>query len=224
MSTHLAIVFDCDGVLVNSEEIAQEIELELLAEHGLHYEREEFCRRFLGVSNVAFRTLLNADSEQQLGVPLPDDFAERLTSRIGAAFRQNLISFDGLSNLVDTWPGAVAVASSSSAQHLINKLEITNIRHHFDPHIYSTDLVGASKPDPAIYLHAAAELGINPAECLAVEDSINGVVSARAAGMRTVGFTAGKHCLDGHDDLLLEAGAELVVESMFELKDWLEQL
>ena len=216
-----ALVFDCDGVLVNSEELIQELELELLADHGLHYEREEFCRRFLGVANATFVEELNADSEKLLGVALPDNFIARLSDRAAQIFATDLVAFDGVHDVVMVWPGRLAVASSSSAAHLSRKLELTGLNRIFSPHVYSTDLVSAGKPDPAIYLYTADKLGVSPEACIAIEDSINGVVSARTAGMRVIGFTEGAHCLQGHDELLLDAGAELVVQSMQELKHWL---
>ena len=224
MSEVKAIVFDCDGVLVNSEEIIQDIELALLAEHGLDYERAEFSRRFLGVADDTFSRELNADSMRELGKPLPDDFFTRLSERARSALDSDLVAFDGVQRVAAAWNGALAVASSSSAQYLVRKLEMTGLDHLFDPHIYSAEHVGAGKPDPAIYLHVASKLEIDPEHCLAVEDSVNGVVSARAAGMRTIGFTGGKHCLSGHAELLRGEGAELVVESMHELAVWLEDL
>ena len=216
-----AIIFDCDGVLVNSEEILQGVELALLGEHGLDYDLEEYSRRFLGVSNKTFFAELNKDSMNKLGIPLPEDFIDRIGTAARATFESDLIAFDGVHELVQKWQGALAVASSSSAENLALKLRITRLSSIFDPHVYSADEVAAGKPDPAIYLHAAQQLSISPKHCVAIEDSINGIVSARAAGMGAIGFTEGRHCLPHHGDLLLRAGADAIASSMQELAELL---
>lgn len=218
---HSTLVFDCDGVLVNSEEIVQGLELELLAELGLHYDRDEFSRRFLGTSDAHFLAGLSADAMERLGRPLPSSFPNMLKQRAVEAFSAQLHAFDGVTDLILSWPGQVAVASSSSLPALQYKLELTGILHYFGEHIYSADHVHAGKPDPAIYHHSAERLEVAPMDCIVIEDSVNGVLAAKAAGMHTIGFVGGLHCRDGHDELLLEAGADTVMTSMAEIKDHL---
>ena len=220
----VALIFDCDGVLVNSEEIVQEIELELLSAHGLHYDRDEFSRRFLGVSDEYFYAALSQDSMERLGRPLPESFPETLMQTAYEAFQTDLRSFDGVREVAMNWPGLLAVASSSSISGLELKLRIAGLSSVFSSHVYSAEHVDKGKPDPAIYLHTAARLEVNSADCLVVEDSVNGVLAAKAAGMYTIGFTAGAHCRGGHEDLLVEAGADIVVETMHELRLFLEAL
>ncbi len=223
MSEH-HLIFDCDGVLVNSEEIVQDIELELLAELGLHYDRRDFALRFLGVSNQHFQSELNADSQARLNRPLPETFFDVLHERARLGFLERLQAFPGIDAVVSEWPGHVAVASSSSISGLEFKLGHTALKPLFDPHIYSAEHVHAGKPDPAIYLHTASCLGVSPGSCIVVEDSVNGVLSAVAAGMRVVGFVAGAHCSPEQEQLLRRAGASLVVESMTDLSPALEDL
>lgn len=216
-----ALIFDCDGVLINSEEIVQDIELQLLADHGLHYQREEFSLRFLGVSNQQFYRELNHDSMQRLGVPLAQDFETQLHSRARENFESELRAFADIHLVVEPWidqSKPLAVASSSSIEGLEFKLSKTDLKKYFAPHIYSAEHVEAGKPDPAIYLHTASKLDVAPERCVVLEDSVNGVVAAKAAGMFVIGFIEGNHCVDGHDQKLNEAGAEFVVESMQELK------
>ncbi len=217
MNKFSALIFDCDGVLVNSEEIVQDIELELLAEHGLLYDKDEYSRRFLGTSNAHFYQSLNEDSLAELGLPLADDFPERLHTKARQAFETELIAFTGVDRVVEGWSSRLAVASSSSVSGLEYKLTKTNLKHHFGDHIYSAEHVGVGKPDPAIYVHTAEKLGVKSDSCIVVEDSVNGVISGCAAGMLVIGFTAGAHCMEGHADKLLAAGAKLVVDSMDEL-------
>jgi beta-phosphoglucomutase-like phosphatase (HAD superfamily) len=115
------------------------------------------------------------------------------------------------------WPGPKAVASSSSKGLLSFKLQKVGLADLFGAHIYSADAVGAGKPDPALFLFAADRLGVAPARCIVVEDSVNGIVAAGRAGMTAIGFVGGGHCLDDQDRLLLDAGAELVFHAHSEL-------
>lgn len=210
----LALILDCDGVLVNSEEIVQTIELDLLAAIGLHYERDDFSRRFLGTSDEHFFAGLSADAEAKLGHPLPASFPESLRRRAREAFETELRAFEGVTRLLDEWHGQLAVASSSSIPALQNKLALAGIASFFGEHVYSADHVDAGKPNPAIYRYTATRLNVHPAACIVVEDSINGVHAAKAAGMYTVGFTGGGHCLPDHKEGLMEAGADHVADSM----------
>ncbi len=219
-----ALVFDCDGVLVNSEEIVQDIELELLAAHGLWYQRDEFSDRFLGVTNEHFIAALNSDSITQLGIPLPASFEASLASRARDEFQTRLRTFEGVERVIDAWPGHLAVASSSSVSGLKYKLRVTGLAARFAPHIYSAEHVGRGKPDPAIYLHAAQQLKVSPDHCIAIEDSINGVLSAKSAGMYTIGFTGGEHCRDGHDASLENAGADEVFSTMRDIHHHIRKL
>ncbi|MFN3236441.1 MAG: HAD family hydrolase [Pseudomonadales bacterium] len=224
MTSYDALIFDCDGVLVNSEEIVQDIELALLAESGLHYDRSAFAQRFLGVSDEYFYRALNRDANSRLGKPLPQDFPEVLHRRARAAFQERLQAFPGTAAVLRRCTSKIAVASSSSIAGLSFKLAHTELKAHFEPHIYSAEHVAAGKPEPDIYHYAAAQIDSQPAACLVVEDSINGVLAGVAAGMTVLGFTAGAHCGAGHEAQLLAAGARKVVSSMAELQTELQRL
>jgi HAD superfamily hydrolase (TIGR01509 family) len=206
-----AVIFDCDGVLVDSEVIALEVELAVLAELGLHYPLAEFGARFLGMHDHAFRDALDADSQSRLGRPLPEDFLERVYARRRVEMEARLTAVAGAAEAVAAWRGPRAVASSSRAVFLRRKLEQTGLLALFEPHVYSADLVARGKPFPDIFLHAAEALAVAPPTCLVLEDSANGVVAGRAAGMTVWGFTGGGHCDDATAARLLEAGAERVV-------------
>lgn len=224
MKKFQALIFDCDGVLVNSEEIVQSIEIELLGELGLHYERDAFARRFLGVANDHFYAELNGDSMQQRGEPLPQSFTDNLHQRAREAFEQELRAFAGIADVVKSCVGKIAVASSSTINGLEFKLSHTGIKQHFAPHIFSAEHVNAGKPAPDVYLHAADKIGASPEQCVVVEDSVNGVLAGIAAGMQVIGYVEGQHCLAGHDDLLRDAGANLIVGSMRALQSELVSL
>lgn len=211
MRTPKAVIFDCDGVLVDSEVLALEVELELLSEYGLAYDRIDYATRFLGRSTGAWRALLDEDCRARTGRPLAGDFLHRNHERLSEAVRERLTEVAGCAAAVAALALPKAVASSSGAAFLRDKLARTGLLAAFDPHVYSADLVARAKPHPDIFLHAAAALGAAPERCLAIEDSVNGVAAARAAGMTVWGFTGGGHCDEGAADRLAAAGADRVV-------------
>lgn len=214
-----AVIFDCDGVLVDSEVLAIEVEIAILAECGLVYEPAEYGRRFLGLNDAAFREALARDSLDLTGRPLPDDFLHRAHTQRWDACQARLMEVAGCAAAVAALSLPKAVASSSGAGFLREKLRLTGLLEAFDPHIYSADLVARAKPHPDIFLHAAEALDVAPARCLAIEDSVNGVTSARAAGMAVWAFAGGGHMDEGASARLMEAGAERLVADWDEAAD-----
>ena len=206
-----AVIFDCDGVLVDSEILAIEVETDMLAALGLHYDLPTFRARFLGMHDVAFRDALDADRRALHGVGLPADFLTETQARRRAAVDDRLVEVVGARRAVETLTAPKAVASSTGAAFLERKLRKTTLWDLFAPHAYSADLVARGKPAPDIFLHAAHALGVAPAHCLAIEDSANGVAAARAAGMRVWGFTGGGHCGAETAGALRAAGADDVL-------------
>lgn len=213
-----AVIFDCDGVLVDSEILAVEVEIVLLAEIGLTYEPAEYRRRFLGMNDHAFRDALDADCRTITGQPLPEDFLERTHADRLAACLDRLTEVTGAADAIAALSLPKAVASSSGAHFLRQKLELGGLLHLFDPHVYSADLVGRGKPHPDIFLHAAQAVGADPARCVAIEDSVNGVLSAKAAGMEVWGFLGGGHMDQEAAHRLSEAGAHRLVATWDEAR------
>lgn len=218
-----AVIFDCDGVLVDSEAIGVEVELQCLAEIDLHYDRDAYLSRFLGSDMASFFSSLDADHQAEFGAPLPEDFRKRLRGRLREAFERDLGVIEGIPELVESLPCAMAVASGSSVEGLQWKLKKTDLRGHFDPHIYSANEVPNGKPAPDVFLLAAERLGIAPADCIVVEDGRNGVLGAVAAGMAAIGFSGGGHCGPDHGDSLLAAGAGDTCASVGELHEALHK-
>lgn len=206
-----AVIFDCDGVLVDSEILAIEVEIVLLAECGLVYAPDDYRHRFLGLNDAAFREALHADSLERTGRPLPEDFIDRAHHQRWEACQDRLTEVAGCGAAVAALTLPKAVASSSGAGFLREKLRLTGLLEAFDPHIYSADLVARAKPHPDVFLHAAEALAVAPDRCLAIEDSVNGVVSARAAGMAVWAFAGGGHMDPASSARLMEAGAERLV-------------
>jgi HAD superfamily hydrolase (TIGR01509 family) len=206
-----ALIFDCDGVLVDSEIIAVEVETALLAGIGLHYEIPEFTARFMGMSDKAFYAALDEDCRARTSRTLPDDFRARVDARKHAMNEEKLVAIAGIEMAVSRLSLPRAVASSSDTDHLAYKLRKTGLWGHFAPHIYSADHVTRAKPAPDLFLYAAGALGVVPSDCLVIEDSVNGVKAALAASMRVWGFAGGGHMDDGGRARLMAAGAERIV-------------
>ena len=207
-----AIIFDCDGVLVDSEVLAHEIEARVLSGIGLHYDPHEFKARFMGMSDAAFRAALEADGQARLGRSILAEIQGPMDAQYKHAIDTRLTAVAGALDAVRAVTHVKAVASSSQTAALEKKLRKTGLWETFAPHVYSAEHVTHSKPAPDLFLHAASTLGISPADCLVIEDSVNGVNAAHAAGMRVWGFMGGGH-MDAHSRARLEAArVERVIE------------
>lgn len=208
-----AIIFDCDGVLVDSEVLAIRGERAALEALGLAYTPEDYVRRFVGLHDAAFFDQLRDDHRLRLGAPAPADFEERVLD--GRRREMHALSIiagaDAALIAAKARFGRIAVASSARAIFLESKLKRMGLFDFAAPHVYSADLVAAGKPAPDIFLYAAAKIGAEPSRCLVLEDSFNGVKAGLAAGMTVWGFTGGGHCYAGYGERLAEAGAHQVV-------------
>jgi beta-phosphoglucomutase-like phosphatase (HAD superfamily) len=209
-----AVIFDCDGVLVDSEVIALKVELEMLAEQGLTFERNDYVVRFMGLSTEAYHAAIDKEAKTRLGRPIGETI--RQSERLRAVMVAELTEVPGAIHAVKGLTLPKAIASSGSVGGLERKLKRTGLWDYFVPHIYGAEHVANAKPAPDLFLHAATALAIPPSDCLVLEDSVNGVVGARAAGMTVWGFLGGGHAHDGLGMRLLAAGAERLV------RDWAE--
>lgn len=206
-----AVIFDCDGCLIDSEVLALEVELEALSAIGMAYDRGEFCRRFMGLSDGAFFAALDRDHRARLGEPLPAGFRRRHGVGLTRAVDDRLVEVAGAAAAVAALDRPKAVASSSRAPFLERKLRRVDLWDAFAPHVYSGDMVAHAKPAPDLFLYAAASLGIEAGRCLVIEDSVNGILTGRAAGMTVWALTAGGHIAADDIDRLRGAGAHAVV-------------
>lgn len=208
-----AVIFDCDGVLVDSEVLAIRGERAALGALGLPYTPEEYVRRFVGLHDGLFFDHLQSDYLAAHGRAAPADFEERVLAgrRREMAALEIIDGADRALAVARDKVGAVAVASSSRAPFLEGKLKRMGLFDFVAPHVYSADLVAAGKPAPDIFLYAARKIGVSPPRCLVLEDSVNGVRAGLAAGMTVWGFTGGGHCYDGYGARLAEAGAKRVI-------------
>lgn len=181
------VIFDCDGVLVDSEPIAVRIDVEMLAELGVEMSEAEVITRYVGRSPE----VIVADVEARLGTRVPDGWLERGDTRLREAFEAELTPVAGIEQALDAIAMPTCVASSSGHEFLRLKLELTGLYTRFAGHIFSASEVANGKPAPDLFLHAARRMGVEPSNCVVVEDSRYGVQAARAAGMDVLGYAGG---------------------------------
>ncbi|AFL49240.1 HAD superfamily hydrolase (TIGR01509 family) [Sinorhizobium fredii] len=206
------IIFDCDGVLVDSEIIASEVEAGLLTEAGYPISVEEMSERFAGMT---WRDTLLA-IEKEASIPLSASLIDRVDTILDQRLARDVKIIDGVKPVLLQLALPHCICSNSTSARLATMLGKVGIQEHFGKHIYSARDLGPDrvKPKPDIFLHGAAQFGVDPARVLVIEDSVHGVHAASAAGMRVVGFTGGSHTYPSHADKLTEAGAETVVSRM----------
>ncbi|WP_151718967.1 HAD family hydrolase [Gemmobacter serpentinus] len=218
-----AVIFDLDGCLVDSEPHSLEALAAEMRAIGIHdATSEEIGARFLGVSLSVIRAYVAG----RAGSPVPPDFDAKVERRLFAAYRDHLRLIDGVPDLLARLQAAnipMAIASGGSIPRLTETLRIAGLDRVFEGRAFSADLVPHGKPAPDLFLHAAAALGVDPADCVVLEDSPHGIEGARRAGARAVGFVGGSHLAghrQAHADLLRAKGASRVqadMNGMFEL-------
>ncbi len=220
--TSRTIIFDCDGVLVDSEVIYLEVERACLKEIGLIYDDAEYRRRFIGLKSSDYLRELETDLRaRELGT-FPDGFVAQMDQKGRAEIKKRLQPVNGVSTFLKALSGKIAVASSSGLGMLHTKLRITGLADYFDEHVYSGEQVENGKPAPDLFLLAADRLQEHPQSCFVVEDSINGVTAAVAAGMTAWGFAGGGHVTADLADQLMEAGAQRVFQTYGDLLNHLQ--
>jgi HAD superfamily hydrolase (TIGR01509 family) len=209
------VIFDCDGVLVDSEIIAARIDTELLAEAGVDIEVEEFIRRYAGLTftETAIRI------EQDYGVPLQASIIDRSKKLLDDRLAREVQAIEGARAAVMSVKGPKCVCSNSTPERIEAMLGKTGLLPLFHGKIFSARATESKKPKPApdVFLHGAKAMGVDPKACFVLEDSVHGITGARAAGMRVIGFTGGAHSWPGHADALTEAGAETVIRRWADL-------
>jgi HAD superfamily hydrolase (TIGR01509 family) len=207
------VIFDCDGVLVDSEVIACREDAACLSEAGFPVTPEEMARRFVGTSAPSMLKTLAAQYKKEPAANLN----ELRQARIVAALETELRPIPGIREAVSRLCVKRCIASSSPVHRIVRSLELTGLREYFDGFVYSASMVARGKPAPDLFLHAAGQMNAQAAECVVIEDSPSGVVGAAAAGMRVVGFVGGSHCGPGQAERLRSAGAEVVISTMADL-------
>jgi HAD superfamily hydrolase (TIGR01509 family) len=211
------VIFDNDGVLVDSEGLANQVLADLLTSYGYPVTRDESVRRFMGTTMAGVR----ATVEDEIGAPLPADFEQRYHDGLFAGFRSDLQPVPGVVAVLDDLERRgvpFCVASSGTHERIGLALSIVGLLDRFGDRIFSADDVARGKPAPDLFLHAAARMSTPPERCVVVEDSPAGVTAARAAGMRVVGYAAMTPAARLADTGAgAGAGADVVITSMADL-------
>ena len=211
-----AIIFDFDGVLLESEFEGNQLLAELLTDLGHRTTTEDAIRNFVGYAGPEFLEAI----ERWIGGPLPPEFHERRKAQSVRALQEGVRAVLGAVEFVQSLPPdlPIAVASSSSTRWLSGHLRHLGLAERFGAHVYSgREHVARGKPEPDLYLFAAQQLGVDIARSVILEDSDVGVRGALASGATVIGLAAGKHILDDHAERLRELGVEHIADSFDEV-------
>jgi HAD superfamily hydrolase (TIGR01509 family) len=206
------VIFDCDGVLIDSELLSIRADRECLAECGIELSVEEILERYTGIS---FADAV-ADLEARHG-PLLADFAERHRRHLWPLLESELRVIPGVTAVVDALTCRACVASSGRPDRLRHALSLVGLYERFHPNIFSAVEVTRGKPAPDLFRYAAERMGVTPARCVVIEDSLPGVTGAVAAGMTVIGFVGASHCRPGDAGRLAAHGAVAVIDDMAQL-------
>ena len=202
------VIFDCDGVLIDSERLGIKVDVQLLHELGWPLSESEVIERFVGRSNREIQLAI----ELHLGRELPATWESQVEPRYREVFDTELAPVPGVVDALDRITLETCVASSGTHEHLRYTLGVTGLYGRFEGRIFSAEDVRNGKPAPDLFLHAAREMGVDPPRCLVVEDSRSGVQAARASGMRVLAYAGGltpAELLDGPDTIVFEDMREL---------------
>ena len=200
------LLFDNDGTVVDSEIIAVRATLKVLADIGFHMTERDYSHRFPGLLERDILAILTRD----YAVRAPDDYFDRLRAAHAGAFERELRAIPGMTSLFRRIKIPKSMVSNASVGHVERCLRKVRLHGALDGHIFSAEHVSSPKPHPDVYHFALEKLQLHPKDTLVVEDSPVGVAAAKAAGLRVVGFLGAAHIHDGHDERLLEAGADFI--------------
>jgi HAD superfamily hydrolase (TIGR01509 family) len=207
------IIFDCDGVLVDSEPIMNSVYPEILTACGYSISPDRFMDRFCGMSDAETFKII----EEEWGQPLPDDFETRVAKLLDARCEMSLGVTPGVVDALGQLSMPICVASSGVPERIRNSLRIAHLLDRFEPNLFSATMVGRGKPAPDLFLYAASKMGVEPSRCVVVEDSVAGVQAGVAARMTVIGFCGGGHCRPNHPNVLRRYGAIATISDMREL-------
>jgi len=209
------VIFDCDGVLVDSEVLSCECLVEVLHDYGVSITIQEVFERFLGRSSAALEAYFVAEK----GEALLGDFRRRANQRLLETFRRSLQLMPGVTNLLADLGLPFCLATSSDPERIAVTLSVSGLDQFFARRVFTASMVKHGKPAPDLFLLAARTMGAEPRRTLVIEDSVNGVLAGKSAGMTVWGFTGGSHYAtwDGNR-LLAGAGADHIFNALADLK------
>lgn len=220
MSEIQLVIFDCDGVLMDSEIIAAAAELEIYSEFGIEMEPMEFAQRFAGKDSA----LIKLDMEEELGRKLPDDTMKKIHANVDAKCGLEAKMIKGADLVLDQLDQARCICSNGPQLKMKHMLDRVGLYDRFRPYIFSAKDFEPPrhKPEPDIILKALGEFEVLPQQAIVIEDSRHGIEAAQRAGARVIGFTGASHTYPTHADELIDAGAETVIARLSELPSIIE--
>jgi len=214
------VIFDCDGVLVDSEAISCRAHAQTLTRHGYRITADQVLDRFLGVSDRDARQAVEAE----LGRSLPDDFEAQVKRATLQFYAGDLRAISHVADAITAISQPKCVASNGTQEKIHHGLSCAGLYDRLAPHIFSASQVTRGKPAPDLFLFAAGQMQASPERCLVIEDSLPGIAGARAAGMTVLGFYGGSHCRPGHGAALRAAGAAMTFDDMRQLPALVAQI
>ena len=210
------IVYDFDGVVAESEVLANSVLAEIVTELGVPTTLQDLYRLYMG---KRFVDVISA-VETRVGRALPATFASEYQVRTLGRFREELQLVNGVRDYIDAFAHVPrCIASSSSPDRLALCLEVLGLQSEFGAHVFSASDVARGKPHPDIFVHAAQQMGVDPSKSIVLEDSPSGVEAAIAAGMTVIGILAASHIQPHHRERLSAAGAEHIAQSFVEAEE-----
>ncbi|KJE33969.1 hypothetical protein UF64_16100 [Thalassospira sp. HJ] len=215
------IIFDCDGVLIDSEILSFAVDEKLLPDYGVTITAGELARNFGGVTYGEMIAALNARFGAEIEAV---SYQVRCEAELARTFESELRAIAGIPDLLRNIADPVALASGSDLARLDQCLRLTDLAGFFEDRVFSAEQVARGKPAPDVFLLAAQTCDWVPEHCLVIEDSPSGVLAAKAAGMQSVGFLGGAHRSAADADILRDAGAGYVAGNSAELHGYLQDL
>ena len=205
-------IFDCDGVLVDSEIIAAEVQTEFLRKEGIELDADAIAIRFAGLTWPMIVERLEEETGHRFG----EEFRATVDAEIDRRLETDVEEIAGARAALEQIALPRCICSNSSLQRLETELEHVGLWDYFHPQVFSAPEVGTRKvkPAPDVFLYACEQFGVEARSAVVIEDSVHGVAGAVGAGCRVVGFTGGRHTYAGHAEALSEAGAETVISRL----------
>ena len=207
------LIFDCDGVIIDSEILFAEIAVKRFAELGFVMEPVAYCSRFAGMMDTEIMGIIGKET----GKEITKAFYDSLRQEVESAFQTRLKAIKGMPELIHGLPVEASVVSNSHLAHVKHCLRLTGVEDRFAQRVFSSEMVARPKPHPDVYQFALDTVGLHPDDCWVVEDSVTGVTAARKAGLKVIGFLGGGHVSDRHGESLKEAGVKHLASGATEL-------
>jgi HAD superfamily hydrolase (TIGR01509 family) len=214
------VIFDCDGVLMDSETIAAKAKFDIYSKYGLNIDAEEFSQRFAGSSSVDILKEL----EPELDLPVSASVLDEIQVAVDEQCAEQAQMIRDADNVLDLFDQPRCICSNSPQHRLKAMLSRVDLYDRFRPYIFSSKDFEPprNKPKPDVFLKALEEFEVDAQATVVVEDSVHGIAAGVAAGLRIIGFTGASHTYPGHSDALISAGAETVIRRLKDLPATIE--